>query len=131
MRVDVDLVLPYLTGWPQLARWLTGEVIPGSAGNLHYTSFRPYGVVGRITAFNHPVCAATRPLPALITGNTIVMKPAPPAAAAALVLAESFAEAFPPGVVNIITGEAQVGDALVTHDSVKPIAFPTGSFPPP
>ena len=129
MRVDVDLVLPYLTGWPQLARWLTGEVIPGSAGNLHYTSFRPYGVVGRITAFNHPVMfAATRPLPALITGNTIVMKPAPPAAAAALVLAESFAEAFPPGVVNIITGEAQVGDALVTHDSVKRIAF-TGSVP--
>ncbi|MBV9167688.1 MAG: aldehyde dehydrogenase family protein [Solirubrobacterales bacterium] len=129
MRVDIDLVLPYLRGWPQLARWLTGEVIPGSAGNLHYTSYRPYGVVGRITAFNHPVMfAATRPLPALIAGNTIVMKPAPPAAAAALVLAESFAEAFPPGVVNIVTGGAQVGDALVTHDGVKRIAF-TGSVP--
>ncbi len=129
MRVDIDLALPYLKGWPQLARWLTGEVIPGSSGNLHYTSFRPYGVVGRITAFNHPVMfAATRPLPALITGNTIVMKPAPAAAGAALVLAESFAEAFPPGVVNIVTGGAEAGDALVTHDSVKRIAF-TGSVP--
>jgi betaine-aldehyde dehydrogenase len=129
MRIDIDLCLPYLAGWPQLARWLSGEVIPGSADRLHYTSYRPYGVVGRITAFNHPVMfAATRPLPALITGNTVVLKPAPQVSLATLALAQLFAEAFPPGVVNVVTGGAEAGDALVTHPAVKRLAF-TGSVP--
>ena len=129
MRIDVDISMPYVTGWPQLARWLAGEMIPATPGNLHYTSFAPYGVVGRITAFNHPVMfAATRPLPALITGNTVVMKPAPQTVLSTLGLAELFADAFPPGVMNIITGGAEPGDALVTDPRVKRIAF-TGSVP--
>src|ERR1700734_3550169 len=37
MRIDIDLCKPYLAGWPQLARWLSGEVIPGGPGRLHYT----------------------------------------------------------------------------------------------
>jgi betaine-aldehyde dehydrogenase len=129
MRVDVRISLPYVTGWPAMARWLKGEVIPASPGNLHYTSYRPYGVVGRITAFNHPVMfAATRPLPALIAGNTVVIKPAPQTSISTLGLAELFAEAFPAGVVNVVTGGADPGDALVTHPQVKRIAF-TGSVP--
>jgi betaine-aldehyde dehydrogenase len=129
MRIDIDISMPYVTGWPQLARWLAGEVIPATLGNLHYTSYAPFGVVGRITAFNHPVMfAATRPLPALITGNTVVMKPAPQTALSTLGLAELFAEAFPPGVMNIVTGGADPGDALVTDARVKRIAF-TGSVP--
>ena len=129
MRIDIDLCKPYLAGWPQLARWLSGEVIPGSPGRLHYTTYRPYGVVGRITAFNHPVMfAATRPLPALITGNTVVLKPAPQVSLSSLALAQLFAEAFPPGVVNVVTGGAEAGDALVSHPAVKRLAF-TGSVP--
>lgn len=129
MRVDIDLCKPYLAGWPQLARWLSGEVIPGSPGRLHYTTYRPYGVVGRITAFNHPVMfAATRPLPALITGNTVVLKPAPQVSLSSLALAQLFAEAFPPGVVNVVTGGAEAGDTLVSHPAVKRLAF-TGSVP--
>lgn len=129
MRVDVDICMPYIEGWPAMARSLRGEVIPASPGNLHYTSYAPYGVVGRITAFNHPVMfAATRPLPALIAGNSIVIKPAPQTSLSTLGLAEIFAEAFPPGVVNVVTGGAEAGDALVTHPTVKRIAF-TGSVP--
>lgn len=129
MRVDVDICMPYIQGWPAMARTLRGEVIPASPGNLHYTSYKPYGVVGRITAFNHPVMfAATRPLPALIAGNSIVIKPAPQTSLSTLGLAEIFAEAFPPGVVNVITGGAEAGEALVTHPTVKRIAF-TGSVP--
>jgi betaine-aldehyde dehydrogenase len=129
MRIDVDICMPYIDGWPAMARTLRGEVIPASPGNLHYTSYSPYGVVGRITAFNHPVMfAATRPLPALIAGNSIVIKPAPQTSLSTLGLAEVFAEAFPPGVVNVITGGAEAGDALVTHPTVKRIAF-TGSVP--
>jgi acyl-CoA reductase-like NAD-dependent aldehyde dehydrogenase len=129
MRTDVRISLGYVHGWPPLAKWLKGEVIPASPGNLHYTSYMPYGVVGRITAFNHPVMfAATRPLPALITGNSIVIKPAPQTSISTLGLAGLFAEAFPPGVVNVVTGGAEPGDALVTHPAVKRIAF-TGSVP--
>jgi acyl-CoA reductase-like NAD-dependent aldehyde dehydrogenase len=110
-----------------MARTLKGDVVPASPGNLHYTSYSPYGVVGRICAFNHPVMfAATRPLPALIAGNALVLKPAPQTSLSTLGLAELFAEAFPPGVVNVVTGGADAGDALVTHPTVKRIAF-TGS----
>jgi acyl-CoA reductase-like NAD-dependent aldehyde dehydrogenase len=127
MRIDVDICQAYLSGWPALAAAMTGDVIPASPGNLHYTAHRPYGVVGRITAFNHPLMfAVTRPLPSLITGNTLVMKPSPDTSLSTLALAELFAEAFPPGVVNIVTGGGAAGDALVTHKDVKRIAF-TGS----
>jgi betaine-aldehyde dehydrogenase len=129
MRTDIRICMPYVVGWPAMARTLKGDVIPASPGNLHYTGYRPYGVVGRICAFNHPVMfAATRPLPALIAGNSLVIKPAPQTSLSTLGLAELFAEAFPPGVVNIVSGGADAGDALVTDPIVKRIAF-TGSVP--
>lgn len=127
MRFDVDLAVEYIEGWPGLAAGINGQVFPASPGNLHYTASRPYGVVGRITAFNHPAMfAITRPLPSLITGNTVVMKPAPQTPLSALRLAELFGQAFPPGVMNVVTGGAAVGDALVTDPRVKRLAF-TGS----
>jgi acyl-CoA reductase-like NAD-dependent aldehyde dehydrogenase len=58
MRIDVDICMPYIEGWPAMARTLRSDVIPASPGNLHYTSYAPYRVVGRITAFNHPVMFA-------------------------------------------------------------------------
>lgn len=129
MRDDVRISLPYVRGWPGIARGLLGQVVPASRDGLHFTTHRPYGVVGRITAFNHPLMfAATRPLPALITGNSVVLKPSPQTPLSTLRLAELFAEAFPPGVVNVITGGAATGDALVTSPTVKRIAF-TGSVP--
>ncbi len=129
MRQDVRISLSYVRGWPGLAQGMHGQVIPASPDGLHYTTWRPCGVVGRITAFNHPfMFAATRPLPALITGNTLVIKPAPQTPLSTLRLAELFAEAFPPGVVNVVTGGAETGDALVTHPTVKRLAF-TGSVP--
>ncbi|WNV77090.1 aldehyde dehydrogenase family protein [Geodermatophilus sp. DSM 44513] len=129
MRGDVGISVAYVRGWPGLAQQMGGQVIPASRDGLHYTTSSPYGVVGRITAFNHPLMfAATRPLPALITGNTVVLKPSPQTPLTTLRLAELFAEAFPPGVVNVVTGGAEAGDALVTHPTVKRIAF-TGSVP--
>lgn len=127
MRIDIDLCHAYLQGWPHLAASMTGDVIPASPGGLHYTRHHPYGVVARITAFNHPAMfAVTRPLPSLITGNTLVMKPAPQTSLSTLRLGELFAEAFPAGVVNVVSGGAPTGDALVTHRAIKRIAF-TGS----
>jgi acyl-CoA reductase-like NAD-dependent aldehyde dehydrogenase len=127
MRIDVDICLQYLAAYPGMAYGLHGRVMDVSKNGLHYTKSRPYGVTGRILAFNHPLMfAVTRPLPALITGNTVVMKPAPQTPLSALALSELFAEAFPPGVMNIVTGGAATGDAIVRHPEVKRIAF-TGS----
>lgn len=127
MRNDVRISLAYVDAYPRMAYNLHGRVIPASPDGLHYTASRPYGVVGRITAFNHPLMfAATRPLPALITGNSVVMKVAPQSPLSALRLAELFVEAFPPGVMNVLSGGADTGDAVVTHPLVKRLAF-TGS----
>ncbi|MFF5979455.1 aldehyde dehydrogenase family protein [Streptomyces olindensis] len=127
MRADIDLCHEYLDGWPALMKSMSGQVYPADAGGLHYSAHRPYGVVGRITAFNHPAMfAITRSLPALITGNTVVLKPSEETSLSTLALGELFREAFPPGVVNVVTGGAETGDAIVTHRQIKRLAF-TGS----
>ena len=127
MRFDVGLVLAQLRDYPSVALGLSGKTLPASPGNLHYTTFKPYGVVARIVPFNHPVMfAGVGALAPLIAGNAVVLKPAEQTPLSALRLGELLHEAFPPGVFNIVTGAAEAGDALVTHPLVKRIAF-TGS----
>ncbi|WP_042576635.1 aldehyde dehydrogenase family protein [Rhodococcus sp. MEB064] len=129
MRRDIDNCDDSIDGYPAMAKSLTGEVYPGDGDRLHYSAHRAYGVVGRINAFNHPALfALTRSLPALITGNTVVMKPSEETSLSTLAAGELFAEAFPPGVVNIVTGGAEVGDGIVTHPSIKRLGF-VGSVP--
>lgn len=129
MRTDVAIALEHLAGWPALARWHGGRTIPASASGLHYTSYAPYGVVGKILAFNHPALfVITRVLGALIAGNAVVVKPAPQTPLSALAIGELARDAFPPGVLNIVTGGAELGDAIVTHPQIKRIGF-TGSAP--
>ena len=90
---------------------------------------RPMGVVAAIVPNNFPLTLlGTKLAPALMAGNTIVVKPAATTPLTTLKIAELLLEAeFPPGVVNVITGKgSEVGDALVTHDKVRRVAF-TGS----
>jgi succinate-semialdehyde dehydrogenase/glutarate-semialdehyde dehydrogenase len=90
---------------------------------------RPMGVVAAIVPNNFPLTLlGTKLAPALMAGNTIVVKPAATTPLTTLKIAELLLEAeFPPGVVNVITGRgSEVGDALVTHDKVRRVAF-TGS----
>jgi betaine-aldehyde dehydrogenase len=127
MRFDIDISLWNIRDWPTLVRWHGGRTIPASPHGLHYTSYRPYGVAAKIVPFNHPAMfAITRILPALIAGNAVVLKVAPQAPLSALALGEAVREVFPPGVLNIVTGGVESGDALVTHPEIKRISF-TGS----
>jgi acyl-CoA reductase-like NAD-dependent aldehyde dehydrogenase len=90
---------------------------------------RPIGVVAAIVPNNFPLTLlGTKLAPALVAGNTIVVKPAQTTPLTTLKVAELLVEAeFPPGVVNVITGRgSEVGDALVSHDKVRRVAF-TGS----
>jgi succinate-semialdehyde dehydrogenase/glutarate-semialdehyde dehydrogenase len=90
---------------------------------------RPMGVVAAIVPNNFPLTLlGTKLAPALMAGNTIVVKPAASTPLTTLKIADLLLEAeFPPGVVNVVTGSGgEIGDALVTHDKVRRVAF-TGS----
>jgi betaine-aldehyde dehydrogenase len=96
-----------------------------------YTSmFRrePVGVVGQIAPWNYPLLMAVWKLgPALAAGCTVVLKPAPTTPLSALLLADLFEQAgIPPGVVNVVTGGNDTGQALVEHPDVRMVSL-TGS----
>lgn len=106
---------------------LTPEVVDEdklTRSEIHYVA---RGVVGGITPWNFPLgMAANKIFPAVITGNTIVLKPSPYTPLATVMLAKIAAKAFPPGVVNIVTGGDQLGRWIVDHPDVQHISF-TGS----
>jgi acyl-CoA reductase-like NAD-dependent aldehyde dehydrogenase len=88
---------------------------------------RPLGVVGAITAWNYPLLLAIWKIaPALVAGNTVVVKPAPSTPLATLALGRIAARVLPPGVVNIISGGTESGERLTQHEKVRKITF-TGS----
>ena len=116
--------------------------------------YSPRGVIGGITPWNvrslHHFCVSRQPavcncglrvppawqfpigmaanklLPSVITGNTVVVKPSPYTPLATVMLAEMAAKAFPPGVMNIMTGGDELGQMMVEHPKIAQISF-TGS----
>ena len=87
----------------------------------------PLGVVAAITPWNFPVMLLVNKMaPALLAGNTIVIKPAPTTPLTTLLLGELCAEIFPAGVVNVITDENDLGGVLTAHPDIAKVSF-TGS----
>jgi acyl-CoA reductase-like NAD-dependent aldehyde dehydrogenase len=87
----------------------------------------PLGVVAAITPWNFPIILLMNKLgPALVAGNTLVAKPAPTTPLTTLKFGEFCRELLPPGVVNIICDENDLGAALTSHPDVAKVAF-TGS----
>jgi betaine-aldehyde dehydrogenase len=124
MKNDVHKAVERMRFYCGLAYEIKGMTVPSTPENIHLTLREPYGVVGRIIPFNHPIgFAASRISPALISGNTIIVKPSEQAPLSASLLAEICAELAPPGVINIVTGDRVTGDALVRDPRVKRIAF--------
>ncbi len=88
---------------------------------------KPIGVVGSITPWNWPVMIACwHIVPAVRAGNTVVIKPSPLTPLSTIRLVEIMNEVLPPGVVNIITGENNIGAALSAHPGIAKMTF-TGS----
>lgn len=88
---------------------------------------RPYGVVAAITPWNYPVIVAAGKIAAAVrAGNTVVLKPSPFTPLATLRLGEILQDAFPAGVVNVISGGDELGKSMVRHPAVRKISF-TGS----
>jgi aldehyde dehydrogenase (NAD+) len=117
---DADLPLAarhfyHHAGWAQLQ-------------SEEFADYRAVGVVGQIVPWNFPLLMlAWKIAPALAAGNTIVFKPAEFTSLTALLFAEICQQAgVPPGVVNIVTGDGRVGEAIVNHPGIDKLAF-TGS----
>jgi acyl-CoA reductase-like NAD-dependent aldehyde dehydrogenase len=106
-----------------------GSVIPmDQRGIFDFAVREPYGVVAAITAWNSPIALLANKLPAaLAAGNCVVVKPSEHASATTLEFCKLIEKAgFPPGVVNVVTGDSRVGKALVGADGVDKVSF-TGS----
>lgn len=129
-RSDVEDAARYFEYYAGAADKLEGQSIPLGEGNLNLTTREPYGVSGQIIPWNFPLSITARGLaPALVAGNTVVIKPAPTTPLSAIRLAEICTEAdVPDGVVNIVTGGAEPGAALSSHDDIDQLTF-TGSVP--
>ncbi len=118
--------LRYFAGW---ATKIEGGVLPVTApGMLCYTRREAVGVCAQIVPWNFPLLMASwKVAPALAAGCTIVLKPAEQTPLSALRLGELALEVgFPPGVLNVLTGDGETGAALVEHPGVDKISF-TGS----
>lgn len=117
----------YYAGW---ADKIEGRVTttPGQCRELAYTSPEPYGVVGVIITWNGPlVSVGMKVMPALAAGNTVVVKPSELTPYATEHFMSLVREAgIPPGVVNMLPGTAEAGDALVRHPDVQKISFTGG-----
>ncbi|VTX50055.1 Succinate-semialdehyde dehydrogenase [NADP(+)] [Enterococcus hirae] len=108
---------------------ILGEIIPSPATNEWQVRKEPVGVVGAITPWNFPSNMIIRKIsPAIAAGCTVILKPAKATPLSALALMELFDQAgFPPGVVNIVTGDSStIGKILTESEDVQKITF-TGS----
>ena len=125
MRKDVDIAAAQLRYFAGLVSQVRGETIPTGDGRLNYTLRQPYGVVGRIVPFNHPLMFAAGKIAApLAAGNTVIMKPSEHTSLSSLRLAELISDVLPPGVMNMVTGWGHTaGDALVAHPGIRRLAF--------
>jgi aldehyde dehydrogenase (NAD+) len=107
-----------------------GKTLPSETrSQFTYTLRQPLGVVALITPWNFPFAIpAWKSAPALVTGNTVVMKPASNTPGTATMMAEILTEAgLPKGVFNLVTGPGSaVGNTLVDHPAVQAVSF-TGS----
>jgi acyl-CoA reductase-like NAD-dependent aldehyde dehydrogenase len=121
--MDAAQKFRYFGGW---ADKIQGETIATWASPAHnYVAYEPYGVVGAIIPWNGPLFAATMVMaPALAAGNCVVVKAPELAPYSVMRLGELFLEAgFPPGVVNMVAGGADVGAAMVAHPGIDKIQF--------
>ncbi len=119
----------YFDYFAGLADKIVGQQIPSPSPQfLVYTERVPVGVVGAIVPWNSPLALLTWKLaPLLAAGCTVVAKPSDLTPVTALLLAERATQAgFPPGVINVVTGGAEVGAAVTAHSGIDKLTFTGG-----
>ncbi|NIE62854.1 betaine-aldehyde dehydrogenase [Burkholderia sp. Ax-1719] len=118
-------VIEYYAG---LAPALEGQQIPLRESSFVYTRREPLGVTAGIGAWNYPLqIACWKSAPALAAGNAMIFKPSEVTPLSASHLAQIYIEAgVPPGVFNVVQGDARVGALLSTHPGIEKISFTGG-----
>jgi acyl-CoA reductase-like NAD-dependent aldehyde dehydrogenase len=106
---------------------LVPEIVEQSEGRYVEVRRTPLGVVGAITPWNFPVLLAIWKIaPALVAGNTMVLKPSPYTPLCTLKLGEVLRDVVPPGVLNVVSGGNELGAWMTAHPDIRKISF-TGS----
>jgi acyl-CoA reductase-like NAD-dependent aldehyde dehydrogenase len=124
MRNDLKNGIERLRYFVGLGYELRGQSVPSTPANLHFTIREPYGVVARILAFNHPISFALCGIGApLMAGNAIILKPSEQSPLSASIFAEVVADVLPPGIVSVLSGGREAGEALVRHPAIKRLSF--------
>ena len=110
---------------PLVADALAPRALSGGSTRVEWV---PHGVVAAVLPFNWPVSVmANKVLPALLAGDTVVVKAPPTCPATVLLVAAAMAEFLPPGVLNVVNGpDAGLGAALVAHPDVDMVSFTGG-----
>lgn len=108
---------------------MESELTPQRGPSLTMTVYEPVGVVAAITPWNSPLTLEAQKLaPALAAGNAVVLKPSEVTPQTALIMGRLLLEAgVPPGIVNVVTGGAETGRALVDHPGIDLVSFTGGT----
>ncbi|MET0729119.1 MAG: aldehyde dehydrogenase family protein [Acidimicrobiales bacterium] len=118
----------YYAGWCDK---LTSDVVGHGAdtGNLSFTLAQPYGVIAAVITWNAPIFSIGMKVPPIVAaGNTVVVKPSELTPFTGELFMDLVDHAgFPPGVINMVPGDAVAGEALVTHPLVKKVSFTGGA----
>jgi D-glyceraldehyde dehydrogenase (NADP+) len=129
-KEEVDGVLDQIYYYASFERKITGDLVEGDTNERKIFQYKvPHGVVLALTPWNFPAAMVARKLaPALLTGNSVVLKPSSDTPIIAAWVVEKFCEAgVPKGVLNLITGKgSEIGDYLVSHKKVSLVTM-TGS----
>ncbi|MBB6713724.1 NADP-dependent glyceraldehyde-3-phosphate dehydrogenase [Clostridium gasigenes] len=134
-KSEISRTADFIKFTADTAKNLTGESIPGDSfpgfknNKISIVKREPIGVVLAISPFNYPInLAASKIAPALMAGNSVVLKPSTQGSLSGLHLARIFQQAgVPSGVLNTITGRSsEIGDYITTHKGINFINF-TGS----
>jgi aldehyde dehydrogenase (NAD+) len=125
----MDLALAwirYYAGWADKVGGSTFDGYP--ARGLGFTKPEPYGIIGAIIPWNAPLIAVSmKVVPALAAGNAVILKPPSLTPFAALRFGELALEAgLPPGLLSVVPGDAEAGEALVRHPDVGKVSFTGG-----
>ena len=129
MQKDALIAAAQIDYFAGLATEIKGETLPMGEGVLNYSLREPYGVCGRIVAYNHPIMfTAAKFAPPLVAGNTVIMKPPHQAPLSSYRMMELLDSILPPGVLNVVSGGGACGQALVEHPGVPRISL-IGSVP--
>ncbi|KAK8017002.1 aldehyde dehydrogenase-like protein, partial [Apiospora rasikravindrae] len=125
-KTEFDLTLIWLRAFATME--IKDEVLEDTEERTIYATFPPLGVCGGIVPWNWPILLGLGKMgPALVTGNCFIMKPSPYTPYCDLKLGELAMSVFPPGVVQVVSGDDELGPWMTEHPGIDMIAF-TGSI---